>query len=382
MIAAVLARSVQGLERMCYSLRLPSLPSPMRSAPAGRTRRSVCVLLSQLLQFLVHPPALIKQVRVVQHCELIAVTHGLPLTSAGHVTRLAHMVTSMPVYGKLANMSGKQAGAGGHFGRQMRKERVAHGWSLPELAQHTGYDAGHLSRVENGRRPPTEALAAACDGAFPDRRGWFTDWYQESRSWSEVPAGFRSWSELEDKAIRLCDWMPGTITGLLQSQDYARAILATFPAVTDDTIASRLTARVERQQRVLARDNPPKIMFLVDELALYRQVGAPDVMAAQMRHLAATTALSHVTVQVLPAIAHPANASGFVIADDAAWCEHVAGGYVFTDEQTVSALATRFDTLRGECYRVSESLTLIKRMAELWTAGVSPLTQTRTAASA
>jgi transcriptional regulator with XRE-family HTH domain len=279
-------------------------------------------------------------------------------------------------------MADKQTGAGGHFGRQMRKERLAHGWSLPELAQRTDYDAGHLSRVENGKRPPTEALAAACDAVFAERHGWFTDWYQESRSWSEVPAGFRSWSELEDKAGRLCDWMPGTVTGLLQTEDYARALLATFPAVTEDTIASRLTARVERQSRVLGRDDSPKVIFLVDELALYRQVGIPEVMAGQMRHLAVAAAMPDVTIQVLPAIAHPANASGFVIADDAVWCEHVASGYVFTDAQTVSALATRFDTLRGECYRVSESLTLIKGMAELWTAGVSPLTQMRTAASA
>jgi hypothetical protein len=279
-------------------------------------------------------------------------------------------------------MAGKETGVGGHFGRQVRKERLAHGWSLPELAQRTGYDAGHLSRVENGKRPPTEALATACDAVWPERHGWFTDWYQESRSWSEVPAGFRSWSELEDKAARLCDWYPGIITGLLQTQDYARAILATFPAVTQDTITSRLAARVERQQRVLARDDPPKVIFLIDELALYRQVGTPGVMAAQMRQLAATAAMPHVTVQVLPAVAHPANASGFVLADDAAWCEHVAGGYVFTDGQTVTALTTRFDTLRGECYRVSESLTLIKGMAELWTAGVSPLTRTPTAASA
>ena len=223
----------------------------------------------------------------------------------------------MPDYGKLVDMPGKPTGVGGHFGRQMRKERLAHGWSLPELSQRTGYDAGHLSRVENGKRPPTEALATACDAVFTERRGWFTDWYQESRSWSEVPAGFRSWSELEDKAARLCDWMPGTITGLLQSEDYARAILATFPAVTEDTIATRLASRLERQSRVLAREDPPKTIFLVDELALYRQVATADVMAAQMRQLAATAAMPHVTIQVLPAVAHPANASGFVIADDA-----------------------------------------------------------------
>jgi Domain of unknown function (DUF5753) len=176
--------------------------------------------------------------------------------------------------------------------------------------------------------------------------------------------------------------MPGTITGLLQSEDYAHAILETFPAVTEETLATRLASRVERQSRVLARDDPPKTIFLVDELALYRQVATADVMAGQMHHLAATAAMPHVTIQVLPAVAHPANASGFVIADDAVWCEHVAGGYVFTDAQTVSALSTRFDTLRGESYRVSETLTLIKGMAELWTAGVSPLTRTRTAASA
>ena len=144
--------------------------------------------------------------------------------------------------------------------------------------------------------------------------------------------------------------MPGTVTGLLQSEDYARAILATFPAVTEDTIATRLAARVERQGRVLARDDPPKAIFLVDELALYRQVGTADVMAGQMRQLAATAAMPHVTVQVLPAVAHPANASGFVIADDAVWCEHVAGGYVFTDGQTVSALSTRFDTRAQQKY--------------------------------
>jgi transcriptional regulator with XRE-family HTH domain len=47
-------------------------------------------------------------------------------------------------------------GAAGHFGRQMRKERLAHGWSIAELArQMGGVDPAHLGRVENGRRPPT-----------------------------------------------------------------------------------------------------------------------------------------------------------------------------------------------------------------------------------
>jgi hypothetical protein len=118
------------------------------------------------------------------------------------------------------------------------------------------------------------------------------------------------------------------------------------------------------------------------ELSLYRQVGSPEVMAAQLGHLSAVAAMHTVTVQVLPAVAHCANASEFIVTDDAAYAEHVAGAYVFTDTETVSALAVRFDTLRGECYKVSESSALLERMARTWTAGVSPLTQTVTAGPA
>lgn len=281
-------------------------------------------------------------------------------------------------------MAGKtDTSAAGHFGRQMRKERLAHCWSLAEFAQRTGYDAGHLSRIENGKRPPTGALAQACDRAFPERHGWFTDWYEESRTWAEVPPGFRSWSEIEGKAATLRAWAPSVVHGLLQTEDYAAALLRTYPGVTDEVAASRLRARMERQRGVLQRETPPVMTFIVDEMALYRWVGPAQAMAGQMRQLHAVASMPLVTVQVLPAVAHPANASEFILADSAAYAEHVAGGYVFTDEQTVSALAVRFDSLRAESYRASESAAMFERMAVLWTArGASPPTQTPTEAVA
>ncbi len=276
----------------------------------------------------------------------------------------------------------KDLSAATHFGRQVRKERLAHGWSLAEFSRRTGIDDGHLSRIENGRRPPTEALAQACDAVFPERRGWFYDWYSESRTWSEVPPGFRSWSEYEDSATVLRVWSPSIVDGLLQTQDYARALLATSPRVTDDTVSARLENRMERQRRVIMRQDPPSASFAVDELSLYRLVGSAEIMDGQLRHLAAVAALPHVTLQILPAIAHPANAGGFIVADGAAWCEHVAGGYVFTSTEMVSSLNLRFDSLRAESYRASESASLIDRMGELWASGVSPLTATPTAGSA
>jgi transcriptional regulator with XRE-family HTH domain len=279
-------------------------------------------------------------------------------------------------------MPGKVTNPVSHFGRQLKKERLARGWSLPELSRRTGIDTGHLSRIENGKRPPTEAIASACDAAFPERRGWFSEYYEESRHWSEVPASFKSWPEYEDKAAYLSDWSPSIVTGLLQSEGYARALLATLPGVNHEAVAARLAHRMQRQRRVLMRDNPPSARFLVDELALYRCVGSAEVMATQLRRLLELAAMPRIIVQVLPAIAHPVNASGFLMADDAVWVEHAASGFTYTDEETVSALALRFDTLRSESYRASESAALIERLAEVWTAGVNPLTRTPMAATA
>jgi DNA-binding XRE family transcriptional regulator len=270
--------------------------------------------------------------------------------------------------------------ATGHFGRQMKKERLAHGWSLHELARRIRIDVGHLSRIENGKRPPSKKLATKCDELFPERRGWFTDWHDESRHWSEIPPGFRSWAEIEEKATSLRDWWPSIVSGLAQTEDYARAVLSIQPGVTSEAIASRLSARLERQRRVLERETPPLVWLIVDEVALYRLVGSPEIMAAQMRRLAEVAAMPNVTLTVMPLVLHPVNESGFIIADDeAVYAEHMAGGYTFTEPETLSSSMMRFDTLRAESRRASESLALIERMTGIWTAGVSRATAEATA---
>jgi Domain of unknown function (DUF5753)/Helix-turn-helix domain len=277
--------------------------------------------------------------------------------------------------GKMMAMAGPQSGnlAFGHFGRQMKKERLAHGWTLPELSRRTGIDAAHLSRIERGVRPPTEKIAAACDAVFPGRRGWFSEYYEESKSW--VPSSFRNWAEYEDNARSLRVWAPGIIHGLAQTADYAREVLAASQGVTEEIITARLAARTERQRRVLLREDPPSVWFIVDLMALYREAASPEVMAGQMGHLAELAAKPKITVTVMPAVIHPGNESGFIVADDsAAYAEHVAAGYVFTDDQTVSSLVERFDSLRAETYRASESLRIFERLGEIWAAGGSPLT--------
>lgn len=111
--------------------------------------------------------------------------------------------------------------------------------------------------LSNGKRPPTEKVATACDAVFPERRGWFLEYYMELRGWSEVPAAFKDWAGLEDKAASLLVWKPGIVHGLLQTEDYARALIAVMPMVPPETATAWLAQRMERHRRVLHRDDPP-----------------------------------------------------------------------------------------------------------------------------
>jgi transcriptional regulator with XRE-family HTH domain len=264
-----------------------------------------------------------------------------------------------------------------HFGRQMRKERTSHGWSLPELSARTGINHGHLSRIERGVRPPTEAIALAMDEVFPERKGWFTEYWSESRDWT--PAFLRNWREYEDTSATIRAWSPGVLHGLIQAESYARAVQMTSLAATPEIVSARLQSRMERQRRVLYRDDPPDAWFVVDELSLYRCVGSPEIMAGQMRSLAETARMPNVTVQVLPAVEHPANASEFMVTDHAGYVEHVLGGLVYTEPETRTVLARLFSTILSESYRASESLARIERMAETWRlTGARPATATPT----
>lgn len=281
--------------------------------------------------------------------------------------------------GSVIDMADRTAGGvSAYFGTQVRKERQKAGLSIRHLARITGIDDAHLGRIERGLRPPTAEIAAKLDEAFPKREGWFSEFYEESRSW--VPPAFRIWAEHEDRARQLSVWSPYTIHGLLQTSDYAEALLETA-RLLPEAMAGRLKNRMDRQQRVLYRDEPPRCVFVVDVLSLCREVGSPAIMARQLRHLLEVAELPNVTMTVLPAIAHPCNESGFIIADGSVYAESAAAGGVYQN-QTFDTLAAKFDTLRADCYRRSESLSIIKTLEETWASGVSPLTQVLTVATA
>lgn len=283
-------------------------------------------------------------------------------------------------HGTLLIMGGTQNGnPAQHFGKQMRKERLARGWSLPELSARTGINAGHLSRIETGKRPPTENVAMACDAACPERKGYFLEYYEESRTW--VPPGFRDWPELENKAARLSVWTPGVMDGLVQSITTTPTLYSPHcpeppPRPSQAACDHAWTGRsayspAKTRQPSAASSTTPRSTAA----SAHPDHGRPTAPPGRSRQPAPRDHPGP------PAIAHPATQSGFMVTDSAAYAEHVIGGFAYTEPETVTALERLFDSLRDECYRVSESLAIIRKAGELWTGG-SPVTQVPTAASA
>lgn len=264
----------------------------------------------------------------------------------------------------------------GYFGRQLKKARLARGWSLDELGKRSDVHPAHLSKVETGHRAPTENVAKAVDSAFGGHQ--FYELYQETRSWA--PPGFRDWSEHEDTTATIREWSGnGNLPGLLQTPDYARAVLSVHPGVSAEVIETRLKSRMERQRRVLGRD--VRAWFIIDHAALYRLVGSPGTMAGQMRHLGDVASQPNTTVQILPSVAHPAAQSGFMLTDKAVYSETVFSGYVHVEPEKLAAVGNLFDALRSECYRASESLLITKKAEQTWN-GANRATAAATEATA
>jgi hypothetical protein len=157
---------------------------------------------------------------------------------------------------------------------------------------------------------------------------------------------------------------------LFQIEDYARAILSMRPNTAADAIEELVAARLQRQE-VLGQEEPPLIWSLIDEAALYREVGTPEVMHGQLQHLVDLSRGPNVTIQVVPYSAGPHSGllGAFVIAelDDSppiAYLETAAEGETVEDPSVHGWLALMFDNLRSKALPDAASRDMIVKVAE------------------
>ncbi|WP_446220634.1 DUF5753 domain-containing protein [Micromonospora sp. IBHARD004] len=234
---------------------------------------------------------------------------------------------------------------------------AAIGETAESLAERVGVDPKTAARWVTPGRVPHPRHRVAVSRALSREVG---------ELWPEVvrrrePAWFRPWAEVEREATSLRSFQPSVLPGLLQTEEYAHAVLSSGP-LADDEVEGYVAARVARQAAVFHRPRPPLTVFVVDEAALRR--GEPEIMHPQLDHLIAMAQRPRVLLHVLPLRAgfHPGQAGPFVIAsaddgDDVAYLDDQAAGRTTKD---VAALWQVWDTLRSVALPRDQSIQLLK----------------------
>lgn len=258
------------------------------------------------------------------------------------------------------------------FGSEVRHARTSAGMTLAELAALVPCDASTVSRIEARNREPTERFAVACDEAFPHLGGWFARFYHDSRTWAGPhPPWFRDWVEIESRATVIRWWEPLLVPGLLQTPDYARAVLGWGPDNGGD-LDERVAARMDRQ-RIFDQESPPEVWIVLSEAVLSYRIGSVDVMSKQVNHLCEMSHRPRVTIQVVSgsAGAYGGLSGAFAIGSDSTdgtviYLETGVQGMVVRDPKLIFRAASMFDHLRAEALPRSRTLELLSKAGERW----------------
>ena len=259
-----------------------------------------------------------------------------------------------------------------HFlGAEIRRAREAAGLSLADLGALVPCDASTVSRIEAGLLTPSKRCVAACVERFPQLE-WIGRFYEESPNWDTgaIPSWFLVWLEMEGRATVIRQWEPLLVPGLLQTPDYARAVLGWGPDNGPD-LDDRVAARMERQ-RIFDGADPPEVWMLLSESVLGYRVGSADIMRKQIDHLSEMAARPRVTVQVLPctAGAHGGLSGAFAIGidppDTVLYLETGVEGMVAHDPRLIGRASIMFEHLRSEAIPRSQTREFLTRAGERW----------------
>jgi hypothetical protein len=162
-----------------------------------------------------------------------------------------------------------------------------------------------VANIETGYRTQTAAQAAKADEVF-GTPGTFQRHEQRIRG---IPfsAGFRPFQPYEEEARVLRMFEHALVPGLFQTESYPRVLAEAYLEASDQDVKDRVDARMARQA-ILSREDPPppRVWAVIDEQVLYREIGSPAVMLAQVEHLVELARMPKITIQVIPATCpHP-----------------------------------------------------------------------------
>jgi transcriptional regulator with XRE-family HTH domain len=249
---------------------------------------------------------------------------------------------------------------------ELERLRRATNLTAAEAAKRLDWNASKLTRMERNewKRPlPRDVedlldLYGLTDAGERERLVTLARQGRQRGWWQQYEAGlneqYAHYIGLEAEATAVVNFEALMIPGLFQTEGYATEVIRGGHAeITDEEIKQRVAVRAERQ-KVLTRDEPLRFSAVIDEAALYRRVGSPEVMREQLAHLLKVAELPKVTLQVIPFDAgpHPGVLGPFAIVkfadpadSEAVYVENLAGQFFFEDAGQVDLYQVAFQRL-------------------------------------
>lgn len=262
----------------------------------------------------------------------------------------------------------------------LRRLREESGLTAMEVAKRIGVSTSTVSRAESGKRAMSaEDLASMLTlyGANRPLRKAMLKLHAEADKPGLVDRGelhlhedLEKWIGFEQDAVRIHNYQPLLIPGLLQTFPYARAVIAGVDlSLTEQDIDDRVATRIARQA-LLRQTDPPFLIVLLHEAALRHQVGGPEVMRDQLGYLIESSFRATVTIQVIPAgiDAHAGMDGPFVLMNyvglpSLVHLENKVASLYLDEPDDVETYRLAFDSLLAVALSPERSVDLMSKIA-------------------
>jgi transcriptional regulator with XRE-family HTH domain len=273
---------------------------------------------------------------------------------------------------------------------ELRRLRERASLTGDQVAEHMGWSASKVSRLENAHTPPRAPeirKLLALYGA-EDRTADLLELAREaqtSKGWWEsysqtLSPEYATLIGLEAEATATMSWAPLIVPGLLQTSDYAREVtnglVEGIAPISPAETRRRVEARLARQQ-VLTRDNPLQFSAILDESVLFRRFGDRTVMQSQIKRLLALSERANITLRILPLDGpHPIGTGAFVLLQfdevhdvthrDVVYLEHLTGGRYVEEEEESFTYRRTFARLSDLALDEAKSQKMIASAHDTW----------------
>ncbi|MGA4802735.1 helix-turn-helix domain-containing protein [Streptomyces lavendulocolor] len=252
-------------------------------------------------------------------------------------------------------------------GRQVRLWREAANMRAADLGAAIGYGENQVYKVEAGKRIPKPEFLDRADEALG--AGGKLAAMKKDVAEARYPKKVRDLAKLEADAVEMGAYAAGVVHGLLQTEEYARALYGERrPAFSEDQVEHFLAARMARQA-VFERQPAPLLTFVQEEATLRRPTGGRMVLRRQLEHLLEISALRHVEIQVMPTETEEhagLNGSHRVLKlSDGTAVGHIEApltSRLVSDPKAVQILEMRYGMIRAQALTPRSSRTFIEKL--------------------